>query len=223
MKKNELLLKQKETHLRQKDNVKTIKRILSSKNIMVNNLLDQIAAINAPTNDCEITHSLDNFFKRHHIVRGHIKAASDFAENAELGLISEFKVTDISYLTYRGVFEENNLTRASIALCKQLYAYFLLLTPTDVKYNKEFHKKITEQFSEQWKKISWELNLKFEAITEDIESIETLFSLFDLALQFTAKNNNEEENKIIIPGQPLVVYLSQKSGTDYNNESWLED
>jgi hypothetical protein len=128
----------------------------------------------------------------------------------------------VTYITYQGIFEDNTFARASISLCKQLYSYFLLFTAADSKFGSDFHKRVLQQFSEYWNKISWELSLKFDALTEETVSLEKIFSMFDLAVCLTAQNSNGENFNLVIPGQPLVVYLSQKSGVDYNTEDWLE-
>lgn len=64
--------------------------------------------------------------------------------------------------------------------------------------------------------------MKFDALTEEIVSLEKIFSMFDLAVCITAQNAHGERFNLVIPGQPLVVYLSQKAGVDYNTEDWLE-
>lgn len=101
-------------------------------------------------------------------------------------------------------------------MCKQLYSYFILLSESKNKFGTEFHKLILFQFIENWKKVSWELSTTFEAITEDLVSLESIFSPFDLCIILTAENSNKEQFQIVIPGQPLVVFLSERSGIECN-------
>jgi hypothetical protein len=217
-----LLHQQQESYRLQKARVLVIKQLLSSKKeSLINRLLDQIVSAYSPNSTPKEIDDLDDFLGKHHVVRGQIKPVVDFSQVAAFGFRNDFKVTDITYITYQGVFEENNLARASIALCKELYSYFILFSGSDQSFGTDFHRKILEQFSEQWRKVSWDLSLKFDALTEDIVSLERLFSLFDLAVSITAENKNKERINLVLPGQPLVVYLSQKAGVEYNTKEWL--
>lgn len=49
-------------------------------------------------------------------------------------------------------------------------------------------------------------------------NIQTAEQKTDLTIQ----NSNGQSLYLVIPGQPLVVYLSQKAGVDYNTDDWLE-
>jgi len=220
---NELLLKQREIYTVQRARYQSIGRILNSKkNSLIDSILDQIVSSYAPTTLMENVDTLDDFLKKHHVVHGHIKPLADFSQVASFGFQNEFKIVETVYTTYKGVFEDNKLPIASISLCKQLYSYFIIFSGSERKFGSEFHKKVLEQFFETWKSISWELAVKFDAMTEDLNALENLFSPFDLAVRITVENEKKEQFDFVVPGQPLVVYLSQKDGVEYNTQELLE-
>jgi DNA-binding transcriptional MerR regulator len=211
-----LLNKQQENFQFQKQNIYQIKKLLKSKSDKTETLLDQILATHEPKDALEDNISLTNFFNKHHVVHGHIPPVEDFSKIAGFGESGDFKIIDTTYITYRGVFEENTFDRASISMCKQLYSYFIVLSDINKKFGTEFHKSIIQQFCENWKSVSWELSMSFEAITEDLASLENIFSPLDLCILLTAENTKKERFQIVIPGQPLVVFLSERSGTECN-------
>lgn len=211
-----LLHKQQEDFQLQKQNVHQIKKILKSKSNKTDSILDQILSIHEPNGASDSNLSLSNFFNKHHVVRGHIQHIEDFSKIAGFGSDNDFKIIDTTYITFRGVFEENIFDRASISMCKQIYSYFIVFSEAQKEFGIDFHKRVMEQFCENWKKVSWELSTTLEAITEDLMSLENVFSPLDLCILLTVENANKERFQIVIPGQPLVVFLSERSGTDYN-------
>lgn len=217
-----LLIHQQEEIRKQQARIQVIKNALRSDDTN-NRLLDRIAATSNPLGNFDGVDNLKDFLQKRHVVRGNINPFSEFYKVASFGSQNEFKIIDVTYTTYGGVFEENIQTRASISLCKELYAYVLLFSDSVDQYGPAFHKRIIEQFSGEWRKISHALTLKFDAFTDDIASLERMFSHFDLAVNIAAEDPVGAKFSLVVPGQPLVVYLSQKEGVAYNTQDWLDD
>ncbi|KYG63218.1 hypothetical protein AZI86_16075 [Bdellovibrio bacteriovorus] len=216
---NNLLLKKRELYTEHKNNFHIIRRILKT-NTLIDGLLDKIVSAHTPPLADEQVSSIEDFLNKHHVVHGHIKPLAELAPIAHFGFEEEFKITDTLFMTYRDVFEDVSLPRASIAVCKELYSYFILFS--EIHRPSEFHKKVLSQFSQQFKKISSELSTQFEAMSDDVTSLERIFSHFDLAVLIRMENDKKESFELVLPGQPLVVYLSQKEGVAYNQNEWLE-
>jgi DNA-binding transcriptional MerR regulator len=215
---NELLFQQQEIHLAQKERVLVIKQLLNSKqDSIVDVLLDSIAAVSSPKTKSENVDDLNDFFRKHQVPHGHIKPVEDLRNLALLGFNQEFKIVDVQYSTYGRIFAENIFPRASISLCKQLYAHFILFTESTSSFGSEFHPKVLQQFSESWEKVAPPLSMKLDALTDDIASLENIFSMFELAVCIVAENSNEEKFELVIPGRALVVYLSREAGVEYNS------
>lgn len=218
----ELFLKKQEIFSEQKENVGTIKRLLGGREVTVYELLNRIAHIHAPNSHFEGIDDLHQFSQKHHVVRGNIKAVVDFSKIAVFGVQDEFRVCDLEYTTYRHFFENESLDRANIASCKELYARLLFFTEASEAFDGNFHRDFLRQFEAVWKSISWPLSLHLEAITDEMTSLEDYFCPFDLAVILVARNDRGERIKVVLPGQPLIVYLSQKDGVSYNDLPWTE-
>ncbi|MGZ3748661.1 MAG: MerR family transcriptional regulator [Pseudobdellovibrionaceae bacterium] len=219
----ELLMNQQEEYKKQQDRIQTIKSVLTSAHlgsVKGNELLDRIVLAHAPSKKFDGVDDLDGFLQKHHVVHGRIAPITEMAKTANFGINKDFKIEDTTYITYRGIFEENTKQRASISLCKELYSYVILLTDDSSNFEPEFHKNILIQLSEEWRNQGFPMSFKFDALTEDIISLERLFSPFDLAVIMTARNPQGESFGIVIPGQPLVVHLSHIKGEDYNHRDW---
>lgn len=219
----ELLETQQEEYKKQQERIQTIKSVLTSAHlgsVKGNELLDRIGLAHAPSKKFDGVDDLDGFLQKHHVVHGHIAPIAEMAKTALFGPNKDFKIEDTTYITYRGIFEENTKPRASISLCKELYSYVLLLTEDSSQFEPEFHKNILTQLSEEWSDLGFPMSFKFDALTEDTIALERLFSPFDLAVIITARNAQGDSFGIVIPGQPLVVHLSHVKGEDYNHRDW---
>lgn len=218
-----LLVNQQEEYKKNQERIQTIKSVLNSTQLSTtkgNDILDRIAQAHAPSKKIDGVDDLNGFFEKHHVVRGFIAPIAEMTKVATFGPNKDFKIEDVTYITYRGVFEENDKPRASISLCKELYSYILVMTDDCSNYDPSFHKGILLHFSDEWGKQGFPISLKFDALTEDIVALESLFSPIDLAVVLTLRNGQGESFNIVVPGQPLVVYLGHIKGEEYNHRDW---
>jgi DNA-binding transcriptional MerR regulator len=217
----DLLERQQEKFLEYQGQIKIIKKVLNS-NSTQSNLLDKIALAHAPAKAFQEVDDIEDFFQKRHVVHGHILPLEQLKKKASFGFKGEYRIKNVNYRKYGTVLQEN-WSRASISLCKELYAYVILFSSHDVECDPEFHKLILSQFSQQWGEISYPLTLKFDALTDDPDSLTRIFSSFDLATTVLAEDLHGRQIELVMPGQPLIAYLSQKAGVDYNNGKWMEN
>ncbi|WP_413576766.1 MerR family transcriptional regulator [Bdellovibrio sp. HCB290] len=216
-----LLISQQEEFSKQQSRLQIIKSALKSDDV-TSRLFDRIGQAQAPAIQFEGVDDLDCFLRKRHVVRGHVKPLEDLKTTAVFGSQLEFKVVNTSYSKYGTVIQQNELDRASISLCKELYAYVILFTENGTEYGPEFHKTILNQFSEQWAKHCAPLSLHFDAMTDEPESLNRIFSSFDLAATIVAEDSQGHQISLVLPAQPLVVYVNQKSGTEFDGH-WMQE
>jgi len=217
----DLLVHQQEKFQEQQARIKIIKKVLNS-NSTQSNLLDKIALAHAPAKTFKEVDDIEDFFQKNHVVHGNVLPLEQFKEKSSFGLNGEYRIKSVTYRKYGTVLQES-WGRASISLCKELYAYVLLFSDNDSECDPEFHKMILHQFSQQWREISFALTLKFDALTDDPDSLNKIFSSFDLAATVLAEDPRGRQIALVLPGQPLVVYLSQKAGVEYNSSDWIKN
>ncbi|WP_413290620.1 MerR family transcriptional regulator [Bdellovibrio sp. HCB337] len=206
----ELLLKQQEIFIYQKTNTDTIKGLLNSKDNIIESLLDRIANAHSPREDGD--DSLNKLLKRSRVIHGRIEELDKIANTTKFGPDRDFKISLTLFSEFEEVFKKHTFTKASVCSCDELYTHFLLMTEGGEKFDADFHEIVWMQFATSWQKVSEVFAITFEALTNQMDSLDKLFSPLDLAISMRAENDRGERFQIVIPYSPMHTFLRRKMG-----------